>query len=448
MFAFTDPEMIKQKVRASLLKPEPYSVFRYYKTSGLFQWVAKHWVFENTTLFVIALNAVYIAIDTDWNKDEPLTPTNNNAPSDAGTFFVFSENAFCAYFTFEWIIRFAAFEFKRNGLRDAWFVFDSILVFLMVTETWFFPIVMAIEGGGGDSPLGNAAILRLFRLLRLSRLLRMMRSLPELMVLIKGMMTAMKSVFYVMCLLLIVTYIFAIAFTQLAQGNDVLGEAYFSNVAHSMYSLLVYLTLLDNVGQFCDDLRANMWWLLILALIFICLAALTVMNMLIGVLCEVVSAVAATEKETIKTMLVADKIHQVATDLDSDFDNKVSYEEFTKIIEKPEALRAFEEVGVNPLAIVDFAELIFFDEGEPVDLTFQTFMDMVMDLRDSNPATVKDVVNVWLQIKTTTNKEISETKTMVELLDHKVTEKTKNIQDQLDLVMLEIRGVARALGSR
>lgn len=38
--------------------------------------------------------------------------------------------------------------------------------------------------------------------------------------------------------------------------------------------------------------------------IFILLAALTVMNMLIGVLCEVVSAVAATEKESITVQYV------------------------------------------------------------------------------------------------------------------------------------------------
>ena len=54
------------------------------------------------------------------------------------------------------------------------------------------------------------------RLMRLSRLVRMLRSFPELMMLINGMIAAVKSVCYVMSLLLIVTYVFAIAFTQLA----------------------------------------------------------------------------------------------------------------------------------------------------------------------------------------------------------------------------------------
>merc|ERR1719217_1652351 len=140
----------------------------------------------------------------------------------------------------EWFIRFMAFEKKINGLFDAWFVFDSLLVFMMVMETWVFVAI----SGDGSSPMGNAAILRLFRLLRLSRLLRMLRSLPELMILIKGMVTAMQSVVYVMVLLVLFTYVFAIACTQLSLGTE-FHAVYFEDVAMSMYSLIIYATFLD-----------------------------------------------------------------------------------------------------------------------------------------------------------------------------------------------------------
>merc|ERR1719160_245297 len=108
----------------------------------------------------------------------------------------------------------------------------------MVMETWVMQIVMAAIGGG--SPVSGTSILRLFRLLRLSRLMRMLRSLPELMILIKGMVTAMKSVAYVMGLLVLITYVFAIAFTQLAVGSESIGDQFFANVSHSMYSLLLH----------------------------------------------------------------------------------------------------------------------------------------------------------------------------------------------------------------
>merc|ERR1712066_453791 len=127
-------------------------------------------------------------------------------------------------------------------------------------------------------------------------------------------------------------------------------------VALSMYSLLIHATFLDDLAGFMNDLRAEMWPLLILALIFICLAALTVMNMLIGVLCEVVTSVAATEKLEILATPVSEKLSDIAQSLDQNFDGKISYEEFSQILEMPEALRALQEVGVNPLGLVDFAE--------------------------------------------------------------------------------------------
>merc|ERR1719310_2439282 len=120
----------------------------------------------------------------------------------------------------EWFVRFMAFKYKLHGLQDAWFIFDSLLVFMMVAETWVLTLYQIANGSSGGSPLGSTAILRLFRLLRLTRLMRMLRSLPQLMILIKGMITAMKSVFYVLCLLVLITYVFAIAFTQLSVGTE------------------------------------------------------------------------------------------------------------------------------------------------------------------------------------------------------------------------------------
>merc|ERR1719310_2576704 len=226
IFGFMDPESIKQQVRGALEKQAPYDVAMYYKDPKDSFWprIATNPVFENTTLGVISVNAVYIAIDTDWNKAEPLTPTGTFDLTESHAFFQFMEHAFCVYFFGEWIIRFMAFKRKRNGLKDGWFVFDSALVFMMVMETWVLLIIMAASGSSGESPLGgNTSILRLFRLLRLSRLMRMLRSLPELMILVKGMVTAMKSVVYVMGLLVIITYVFAIAFTQLSVGTESIG---------------------------------------------------------------------------------------------------------------------------------------------------------------------------------------------------------------------------------
>jgi len=444
LFGFADPEEIKKNIRAELLgEVKPYNVHDLYHESGFIQYIAKHDYFENITLAVISFNAVYIAVDTDWNKEDPLTSTGSRDLVDSPLFFQLMEHLFCAYFTMEWIIRFLAFRNKCDSLWDAWFVFDSFMVILMVGETWIMLVVASTMGLEGGSPLGNTGILRLFRLLRLARLMRMLRSLPELMILIKGMVKAMTSVLYVMGLLVMITYVFAIAFTQLTSGAEA-GETYFANVALSMYSLLIHATFGDDLSDFAGALKtADLWPCLALAIVFICLASLTMMNMLVGVLCEVVSAVAASEKEESLSMKVIETMKKVLETLDSNEDKSISYKEFTGILEQPEALRCLKEIGVDPMVCLDFADLFFFADGKPTELSFEEFIDVMMNLRESNQATVKDLYNLWHQIKTYRQKDADGVQQSLEnhclRVEQKMEEKYDRLEVQLSHLLTELR---------
>jgi len=436
LFGFADPEQIKTNVRQTVAgKKRAYNVLDLYHEEGIFQRIARSPAFDNITLAVIALNAVFMAVDTDWNKDRPLESGDTKDLLSSDMFFFLMENGFCFYFTFELVIRFGAFAEKRNSLQDGWFIFDGILVTMMVVETWIMPLVQTMGDGAGGN-MGNVAILRLLRLLRLSRLLRMLRSLPELMILIKGMVTAMKSVSYVMCLLVIITYVFGIAFTQMAAGKEV-GNVYFANVALSMYSLLIHAAFMDDMAAFMNDLRLEegTWPLLVLALIFVALASLTLMNMLIGVLCEVVSAVAATEKEEILANQVMDKMMHVVDSLDENRDRRISYAEFSKMIEKPEVIRCMQDVGVNPVALIDFADLMFFEDTELLELSFDEFMEKVIDMRGTNTATVKDTLQVWMSIKKYTHPLIQNVDTRLANMEEKLERISKDADKKFDAKM-------------
>lgn len=388
---FVTADDMKERVRTNLLKPQ-YNVANYYRKGSLWTKLAKKPWFENTTLAVISFNALWISIDTDNN---PATTLLQAEP-----IFQIAEQGFCVYFSFEWFVRFMSFEKKRNGLKDKWFCFDSALVFMMVVETWVLTAVMImLGGGGGSSPLGNAAILRLLRLLRLSRMARMLRSMPELMILIKGMVAAARSVFFTMCLLFIVIYIFAIALTQLADGTDA-GEHEFRTIPKTMYMLLIHGTFLDSVGPFADSIIRSSTVLALIFYVFVAIAALMVMNILIGVLCEVVSAVAETEREEMTVSFVKGKMKAIVDHIDEDGDGTISKKEFSKILEKFEAVSTLQEIGVDPVGLVDFRDFIFEGEdGEPRELGFGEFMDVVLKMRGSNMATVKDVMNLTKVIR-------------------------------------------------
>jgi len=384
-------EEMKAKVRLAL-ETKVYNVFDFYHTEGLWQKIARSSLFENITLGVITLNALWIAVDTDHNTATSLLT--------ADYIFQLVDHGFCFYFSLEWFVRFQAFKRKRDGFRDAWFVFDSCLVFMMVGETWIMTTFTLLLGGGGSSVGGDASILRLFRLARLSRLARMLRSMPELMILIKGMMSSTGSVCSVMSLLVASLYIFAIVFTQLAAGTD-MGKKYFPNVGKSMYTLLIHGAFTDDLSTLSTAIQKEsvpcLWFLFV----FILLANLTVMNMLIGVLCEVVSLVSATEKEDMMVNFVTGKLQQILMSLDADNDMLISKDEFAQILTTPEAVKSLQEVGVDVAGIVDFTDFIFDEEGSPADqgdavqtLCFEDFMEVVLTFRGSNEATVRDIVEL------------------------------------------------------
>eukprot|EP00930_Biecheleria_cincta_P033584 TRINITY_DN2326_c0_g1_i2.p1 TRINITY_DN2326_c0_g1~~TRINITY_DN2326_c0_g1_i2.p1 ORF type:complete len:685 (-),score=123.39 TRINITY_DN2326_c0_g1_i2:352-2382(-) len=385
---------MKEKMKKEMLKNTgDMDVTRFYKTSGCIQFVARHRLFENTTMSIIVMYAIWMSIDTDHNTGSTL--------SDTPPVFIVADQFFCMYFTVELIVRFLAFERKVNCMRDAWFVFDFILVSMMVAETWVMNFVLlSMSSSGSGSGLGDFPVLRLARLARLTRLLRMARLLryfPELIILVKAIAAAARSVSFTMALLMILIYIFGIAFTSILKDSDV-GNASFPTVLYSMHSLLVH-------GAFCDDLTGIMTELikesyiaLTLMYILILLAAVTVMNMLIGILCEVITAVADAEREAIQLGFVKETLQRcLAAGVDKNDDGCIDQAEFLSMLETQDCIEALTEIDVDVVSIYDYIQVLF-EEGEESKMPFVEFIDMLLKLRGGNAATVKDLVDLrkWL----------------------------------------------------
>jgi len=222
--------------------------------------------------------------------------------------------------------------------------------------------------------------------------------MPELLILIKGMVAAFRSVFFTLCLLIFILYVFGIVFTQVTAG----ALEPFSSVGESMHTLLVQGTFLDDLSSLYNEIRESSVLFLMLFYMYVLLSALTVMNMLIGVLCEVVSAVASTEREELTVNHVRQQMRYIMEEqsIDKDGDGEISKEEFLQIIENGQAIKVLFDIGVDPMGLMDLVDFIFEDETDedghvcPKNLTFVEFMELVLSLRGSNNATVKDVVDL------------------------------------------------------
>lgn len=380
-----DAEEMKQRVRDAILRP-PRTEADFYRVGSIWTSIACARQFEWSTLFVITFNALWLMIDSQYNLE--LVSINQH------WVFQTADHFFCSYYVFEWIVRFMALKRKLDGLRDKFFVLDTFLVVSVVLDTWIFLFFFAVTDNMHDNSSASAGaplfkMFRLVRLLRLARIVRLVRTIPELMILIRGIAVAARSVFVTLLLMFVIIYGFTIACMQLTKNSD-MRQTHFPSVGQTMMNLLLRGVLPDQ-RELVEDLSAEDPLLGALALLFILVASLTVMNMLIGILVEVVSAVSSVDKEQGTIQHAKDQMLEAFQSLDMNSDNEISVQEFRLMLANSRAILALQNIGVDVVGLVDMTDCIFKDRAS---LPIPQFMEIVLELRGSNFAKVKDVVDL------------------------------------------------------
>eukprot|EP00418_Pyrodinium_bahamense_P069836 CAMPEP_0179081382 /NCGR_PEP_ID=MMETSP0796-20121207/36640_1 /TAXON_ID=73915 /ORGANISM="Pyrodinium bahamense, Strain pbaha01" /LENGTH=673 /DNA_ID=CAMNT_0020778769 /DNA_START=9 /DNA_END=2030 /DNA_ORIENTATION=+ len=387
-----DVATMKDEVRKAIAKPE-YNVASLYHSTGVWQFIARSPVFDTLTLLVIFLNTVWIAVEID----------GNNAPVllDAPPAFQVVEHLFCTFYVSEWVIRFLAFRRKRDSLRDGWFIFDSTLAILLVLDTWVITLAEAFarisrgkQGSNSSVAMGDASLLRLVRvarILRLTRLSKLLWACPELLVIIRGIGVAVRSVFFTLCLQFFVIYVFAVTFKQLTEDTELEKEP-FPSVPAAFVSLLLR-GILPDFAPFVSSLGSVHVFLGIVGLIFVMLASVTIMNFIVGVLVEVVKVVSAVEQEQLQVAHVRRHLVRLLDEngLDEDRNKRLSRREFEAILMHPRTATSMRDMGVDVVGLVDFIDVVF-KYGQ--ELPIPDFIQLVLQLRGTNSTTVKDIVDL------------------------------------------------------
>eukprot|EP00971_Amphidinium_carterae_P005013 100552-Amphidinium_carterae.1 len=119
------------------------------------------------------------------------------------------------------------------------------------------------------------------------------------------------------------------------------------------------------------------------------------MNMLVGVLVEVVSKVSDVEREQMEAVFLKVHMQDLLARTDNNNDHMISKTEFEGLFEMPKAIKALQEVGVDVIGLAELGEFLFKDVE---DMTFPDFMECVLQLRGSNVATVKNIVDMRMFI--------------------------------------------------
>merc|ERR1719491_1067390 len=237
-------------------------------------------------------------------------------------------------------------------------------------------------------------VVRAFRMLRATRMIRLLRQVPELVVLLKGIKVAAKTVFFTFLLLAMVTYGFSIIFQQLTYDSEV-GAEYFDTIPRAMKFLMVagcfpdLEEAVDGMGGFA---------LAAVFVIYIVLTTFTLLNMLTGVMIDAIVIIAAVEKEEIFVENVRDVMESIFKEFDGECDGRITSRDFERLLMQPDIVTFIEEIGVDVCFLVEFSKLIFKNQ---TSLSHADIISLMLDLRGQNPCLIANIAKLqqWMNLE-------------------------------------------------
>merc|ERR1711920_210102 len=120
--------------------------------------------------------------------------------------------------------------------------------------------------------------------------------------------------------------------------------------------------------------------------------------MLIGVLVDVMGAIAVTEREIITVSVVASELREALTYHRIDLTKPLTKTEFQNLLATSEVITILTNVGCDVMALVDSSDLIYDDiDKVGCGMSFENFVDTVLNMRGTNTAHVRDITQ-WFRV--------------------------------------------------
>lgn len=210
--------------------------------------------FVNAIVGLILLNAVSLGLETSDTMTEHYGPL-----------LLLIDKIILGVFVFELILK--LYAYRLQFFKSGWNIFDFVII-----------------GGSLLPASGPFAIFRTLRILRVTRLFSMV---PQMRLVVTGLLRALPGMASVVGVILIIFYIVSVLVTKIfgRTGDDVL-EGLFGDLGRSMFTLFQLMTLEDWVEGIAAPAMAlhPMSWLIFIP--FIIITSFAVLNLFIGVIVE------------------------------------------------------------------------------------------------------------------------------------------------------------------
>ena len=245
-----------------------------------FSEVVRNKYFELFMMSVIILSAMLIGINT-FN----LNPVYED--------IIFTlDRLITVVFIIEISIRITAYEKPWHFFKSGWNIFDFVVVVISLVP---------IEGN-------NSAIARLLRIFRVLRIITIM---PELKGIINALFKSATSIGYVLILMFIIFYIFAVSGTVFFAETQ---SGHWDDLGAALLTLFAVMTFEGWTDIMYEAMEIHSWsWIFFLSFIF--LSTFTFLNMIIGIMLDTLNAEhkkedqqeKEDERELLKTLIEQNK---------------------------------------------------------------------------------------------------------------------------------------------
>jgi hypothetical protein len=320
-------------------------------------------------LLMNALFLIWRAIDIDNNDAAKLQDADAIYLIVPFVFILFFSGAIALRLIFDMTIK--EIQLKESLL---WCSFDMFFTFLLLVEF--------CAGCAGMTDGYN--VLYSLQVIRVGVFLTPSVA-PELAILVKGLFVASRSVFFCIVLHVLMTFGFALVFAKCSRGYPEL-MPYFEDVPEAMHTLLVYGVVFD-IAQLSYVLQsANGFFELLM--VFYCLFNFVLLVIIAGVICEVLSTVASSEKDVMVEKYLLDRIHGELRRLGIN-DCEITKANWDEIMKSSREIRQIMyDIGVDLNCLTERNYSVFAKGKAPAEKIAQA----ILRSRPSEKATVKDIV--------------------------------------------------------
>lgn len=321
--------------------------------------------FEVACGVVILVNAVFIGVQQDWCTKDAL----QEFPEGCGAFCPGVDELFVLLYALEVVLRVGGQRMRYFfGPSWRWNLLDVVLLACSVAEVY-------LEGFG----MAYARILRMFRLVRLLRVLRSVRFFSDLRLMTVSLLDSFTSLSWAILLLLVVQYLFSVAFmygatTYSASGGDQAVkeqlQEWYGSLAQTMFTLLLAVTNGADWQELARPLGEISVGYQILFAFYVLFVLVGAMNVLTSTYVERVRELSrrdrdlSTQAELAAREAFLTEMRHIFLELDKDKDGKINWTDFKEYLESEQAQAYF---TTQQLDTSDAAGLFSLLRGEKGD---------------------------------------------------------------------------------